>query len=172
MQVLFICQANQCRSALAEGFARKLAGERSPLEPVAFRSCGLMAIAGRGALPQAVRAAAAYGVDLASHEATPFGLDLADWADYLVAMTRAQKRELLMFAPMLRPRAYTLAEFAQETTGRRPAWRDVSDPVGRTDAHFRRCALRIHDALVPVMDALSGIEAPRPGILECLLRPR
>lgn len=157
-----------CRSPLAEGLARKLADERTLPEEMLFRSSGIAAEPGRGAVPQAVQVAARYGVDLSGHETTPLTLGIADWADYLVAATRAQKREILIRIPVLRPRVYTFAEFVGEITGRRPRWRDLLDPVGGSDRDFERCAGTIHEALVSVLDVLAGVELRKRSFLERL----
>lgn len=168
MHTLFVCHANMCRSPLAEGLARKLAGERLLPEEALFRSSGIAAEPGRGAVPQAIQVAAQYGVDLSTHESTPLTLGIADWADYVVAATRAQKRELLVRMPVLRPRIYTFAEFVGEIAGRRPRWQDLIDPVGGSDRDFQRCAASIHDALVSVLDVLAGVQPRERSFLERL----
>lgn len=169
MQILFVCQANMCRSALAEAFGKKLAAERELPEPVSFRSAGLMTADGYSALPEAVEAARRYGVELEVHETTPFMLSVADGADYIVAMTRAQKQEIIRRLPVLRLRTFTLAEFVKEFTGRRPSFRDVEDPVGGPPAHFERCARQIHTALSAALDAMAGMEPRRRTLLDRLL---
>jgi len=169
MHVLFVCHANMCRSALAEGMAKKLADERSLPEKILFRSSGLAAEPGRGAMPQAIEVAAQYGVDLRAHQTTPLTLGIADWADYMVASTRAQKRELVARLPVLRPRIYTFSEFVGEMTGRRPRWRDILDPVGGSDRDYQRCARLIYDSLVSIFDALSGEQPRKHSFLDRLL---
>jgi len=172
MHVLFVCHANMCRSALAEGLAKKLAEERSLPEKILFRSSGLAAEPGRGAMPQAIKVAAQYGVDLTTHQTTPLTFGVADWADYMVAATRNQKRELIARLPVLRPRIYTFAEFVGEMTGRRPRWRDILDPVGGSEHDYQRCARLIYESLVSVFDALSGVQPRERSFLERLFRSR
>lgn len=154
-----------CRSAIAEGLARKRAEGCSLPEPIEFRSAGLWAKPEMPAIPGAIQAAEDYGVDLRSHQTTVFMLQVADWADYLVTMTRAQKRDAGRRLPMLRPRIYTLAEFVTEMTGRWPLWRDIADPTGHGPKDFQKCARRLDTAFTLILDVLSGQQPRRRGFL-------
>lgn len=153
---------------MAEALARKLAADRGLSERIQFRSAGLWAAEGLEAIDEAVTVAEEYGADLMEHHTEPFRLELAHWADYVIAMTRAQKADILKRLPILRPRVFTFAEWVHEITGRRPRWRDVEDPVGGTAERFRQCAELLHQALSEVMDVLAGRKPRRRGILKRL----
>jgi protein-tyrosine-phosphatase len=84
MKVLFVCVGNTCRSPFAEGLARRLAAERG-LE-VEFASAGEHAIDGDPCPPDAVAAAADYGVDLAGHRATRLTSEQRAAADEVVPL--------------------------------------------------------------------------------------
>lgn len=58
-EVLFLCTGNSCRSQMAEGWARRLWGDR-----LVARSAGLLA---HGLNPHAVRVMAEAGVDISGH---------------------------------------------------------------------------------------------------------
>ena len=166
MHILFVCQANRCRSAMAEAMARKLAAERDFPAGITFRSAGLWTQPGWDALPEAKALGATYGADMEGHETTPFGFEVASRADYVVTMTRSQKAEVLLRLPSLRSSTYTLAEFAREITGRAPRWRDVQDPVGGSRQDYEQCARALHDVLVAILDVLSGKVEPQRGLLQ------
>ncbi|MBI3946456.1 MAG: low molecular weight protein arginine phosphatase [Armatimonadetes bacterium] len=165
MRILFICQANMCRSPMAEALARKLAAEQGLGDRVQFRSAGLWAADGLEAVDEAVTIAEEYGADLRAHHTTPFCLQVAHWADYIIAMTRGQKADIVRRLPILRTRVYTLAEWVREVTGRKPRWRDVEDPVGGTEERFRKCAALLHQALSDVLSVLAGATPRRRGVL-------
>jgi protein-tyrosine-phosphatase len=165
MHILFVCRANMCRSAIAEAICRKMAGERDLPEVITVASCGLNAEEGAEAIPEAVAAAAEFGGDLSNHQATPFMLGVVDRADYIVTMTRSQKREVLWRLPMLSARTFTLAEFVHEQTGRWPRWRDIADPTGGPREGYRKCACLLFNALTDVFDSFIGPLPPPRGFL-------
>jgi protein-tyrosine-phosphatase len=77
-RVAFVCTGNRFRSAMAEAAFRAAAGDL-PVEVVSY---GTLDVGLVGALPQALRAAEAYGLELSGHVARP--LATADLADSLV----------------------------------------------------------------------------------------
>src|SRR5579864_540531 len=77
-RVAFVCTGNRFRSALAETAFRVAARDL----PVDVASYGTLDVGSVGPLPQALRAAEAYGLELSGHVARP--LATADLADSLV----------------------------------------------------------------------------------------
>jgi protein-tyrosine-phosphatase len=71
-RVAFVCTGNRFRSALAEA-AFRAATDARPLEVASY---GILDLGAAPPLPQAVRAAAAYGLEISGHVARP--LDTAD----------------------------------------------------------------------------------------------
>lgn len=69
MRVLFLCTGNSCRSQMAEGWARHLAGERVEASSAGIETHGLN--------PRAVAAMAEAGVDISGH----YSKSLADLGD-------------------------------------------------------------------------------------------
>ena len=63
-RILFLCTGNSCRSQMAEGWARRLHGDRYEVH-----SSGLVA---HGKNAQAIEAMAALGVDIDAQESTAF----------------------------------------------------------------------------------------------------
>ncbi len=62
--LLILCTGNSCRSQMAEGLARSIAGMIAPDHPVRVESAGVEA---HGLNPRAVRAMAAIDIDIADH---------------------------------------------------------------------------------------------------------
>jgi len=74
-RVAFVCTGNRFRSALAEAAFRAATGGL-PLEVSSF---GILDLGSLGPLPQAVRAAEAFGLEISAHVARPLaGEDLAE----------------------------------------------------------------------------------------------
>lgn len=76
--VLFLCTGNSCRSQMAEGYARQLAGESLDV-----LSAGIEA---HGQNPRAVQVMAEDGVDISAQESTRLTDDMLRRADLLVTV--------------------------------------------------------------------------------------
>ena len=87
--ILFVCHGNICRSPLAAALLRRALTQKK----VGVASAGFMG-PGRPAPPEAVAAAAHYGVDLSAHRSQLLTADHARGADLIVVMDPSQRREI------------------------------------------------------------------------------
>ena len=78
MRLLFLCTGNSCRSQMAEGFARHLAGDRAEIV-----SAGIEA---HGKNPRAIAAMAEVGIDISGQESTRLTDDLLVGCDLVVTV--------------------------------------------------------------------------------------
>ena len=76
--ILFLCTGNSCRSQMAEGFARHLAGERAEI-----LSAGIEA---HGKNPRAIAAMAEVGLDISNQESTRVTDDMLANTDLVVTV--------------------------------------------------------------------------------------
>jgi protein-tyrosine-phosphatase len=93
MRILFVCTGNTCRSAMAQGIARRVAAERA-LSDVVIESAGTGAnpfppgtpMPELGASDGAILVALEHGIDLGNHRARPLTREVVEWADLMLAM--------------------------------------------------------------------------------------
>jgi arsenate reductase len=78
MNILFLCTGNSCRSQIAEGWARQMAGD-------AFRALSA-GIEAHGKNPRAIAVMAEAGVDISAQESTRLTDEMLAEADYLVTV--------------------------------------------------------------------------------------
>lgn len=78
MRILFLCTGNSCRSQMAEGFARQLAGDRAEI-----LSAGIEA---HGKNPRAISAMAEIDIDISGQESTRLTDDLLAGCDLVVTV--------------------------------------------------------------------------------------
>jgi protein-tyrosine phosphatase len=119
VRLLFVCTGNVCRSPLAErlalAWARKsLGGAVAGLE---LLSAGLQAPEGRPMDPRSAAVLTRLGGDPAGARATPFVPAVAETADLVLTMTRAQRRAVLETVPRGLRRTFTLLEAADLMDG-------------------------------------------------------
>ncbi|MFB8146076.1 low molecular weight phosphatase family protein [Microbacterium sp. NPDC056003] len=108
--VLFVCQANRCRSPYAAEIMRLLADDSLDIH-----SGGLMA-GGHRMPPAGVQTGAHLGIDFSSHRSRE--LDRGDLGgfDVILTMARAQSRELAADDAHVTHRIFTVKQFARWLT--------------------------------------------------------
>lgn len=184
-EVLFVCTANQARSPLAAVLLERELERRSLADQVVVRSAGLHVSAGQGALPDVVRAAAAFGLQLDAHQARPVDRGQVDSADLIITFTAAHRQELNRRWRGSVHRTFTLLELdrllvaqravstddepqeplrdrAHRLSGLRP-WvhrpvdpEDVVDPAGDPSRMVPKVARQLDDVVQRVAAGLFG----------------
>jgi len=77
-RILFLCTGNSCRSQMAEGWTRHLAGDW-----LEVKSAGIEA---HGKNPLAISVMADAGIDISGQESTRLAPEMLDWADIIVTL--------------------------------------------------------------------------------------
>lgn len=134
-RLVFVCHGNICRSAYAEAAARRLGA--------ATASFGLSATAGAPAHPPVIAAAAARGIDLAVHRATPLGDFVPAPGDLFLVM------EVRQLARLRRDQRFRDA--AMDLLGRHAGTPHIHDPYELSDAYLETCLNRIDRAVAALV---------------------
>lgn len=148
--VLFVCLGNICRSPLAEGVFRHLAGER--------RLACLADSAGTGAWhagnppdARSVAVAAAHGIDISGQRARQVTPQDFHRHGLILAMDRSNLANLERMRPVGSPAA--LALYLHHTLGEE---RDVPDPYYGGRDGFEHVYRLIREASAALADRLEG----------------
>jgi protein-tyrosine phosphatase len=175
--LLFVCQANLCRSPMAERLAR-LRLARDGAMGVDVMSAGTRALEGSPMHPVAMRVLAERGADPADFTSRQVTEKVLDGADLVLTATRHQRAVCVSMVPEMVACTFTLRQFGRMVAAagttldnspdalrdrmRRavaarstlqpvaPEEDDLADPVREPVDAFRRCA----DAIDGVLDHL------------------
>ena len=145
--VLFICTGNVCRSPMAEGLLRHMAGDR-----VKVASAGLGAGHGQPPSAHAIEVLGKDDIDIADIRSQPVSAHLLQQADYIFTMTRDHLDMLLLLFPEMASKT-RLLRFEEAAKGGRA---DVTDPIGGTRATYESCKADIQHALSHVIPLVTG----------------
>lgn len=105
MNVLFVCTGNSCRSQMAEGVLRQLAGDRLGVD-----SAGLEA---HGQNPRAIGVMDELGVNLRGQQSTILADAHLDWADLVVTVCGDADESCPILPPGTRKRHWGLPDPAR-----------------------------------------------------------
>ena len=108
-RILFICTGNTCRSPMAEAFLKGLAHEKGLI--VAVRSAGISTMNGMPVSANSLYALNRRGIQHKG-SSTVLQEEALEWADLVLTMTSAHKRDLLQKHANMMDKTYTLKEFA------------------------------------------------------------
>jgi len=174
--ILVVCTANRCRSPLAAAALQRRVAPRDP--SVAVESSGL-GPGGFPATPPTIDAARVLGLDLSDHRSRTVDRAQIGRAELVLAMERAQVREVVVVDQRAWPRTFTLKELVRRGEGidaRAPdepiaAWLhragagrrpvdvlgtsrddDVADPTLDPLADYEGVARELDDLLARVVD--------------------
>src|SRR5437016_2072849 len=155
--VLFVCTGNICRSPMAEGFFRRLLGNRKDIE---VASAGVHAVRGQPPSMHAIEVCEEEGVDIRELRSQPLTATLVDRATHIFAMTGGHLDTIHMLFPHGAEKAYLLREFEEPGM---TVWRDVPDPIGCSRNVYSLCAATIKNALPTVLSFVEQSELAVPA---------
>lgn len=112
IRVLFVCRANECRSALAESCFRAALRRHGDEGRITVSSAGVRAVPGSPMHPECV-AFVGGGTD---HRSRALTKDMVAESDVVVTMTHAELADVLRLWPKALARAVTLSELARTAT--------------------------------------------------------
>lgn len=137
MNILFLCTGNSCRSQMAEGWARALAGANHDIQ-----SAGIEA---HGKNPRAIAVMREAGLDIAGQESTRLTGEMVSQADIVVTVCGNADENCPVLPAGTRKEHWPLDDPAQAT--------GTEDEIM---AVFRRSRDDIHRRVTELLERLQG----------------
>jgi protein-tyrosine-phosphatase len=137
---------------MAEALFKKILKERGRERDIMVESCGIAAVEGMPASPNAVKVMKEEGIDISSHRARLLSEEILK-ADLILTMTKNHKDYILNKLPETKGRVFVLEEFASGQRGDENV--DISDPYGGDEQTYRRVADEIKEKLKNVLARLE-----------------
>lgn len=149
--ILFLCTGNLCRSPMAAGIARRYLADRLGTEPrdleeAGYRiiSAGTAALTGTPASPEAVRVMKELNIDITSHRSQPLTAELARDADEIFVMSPHHIDAVREVDAAAVARTHMVT----------PDGSEVPDPIGSSEAVYRRVRDKLRDAILERLEEI------------------
>jgi protein-tyrosine phosphatase len=146
--LLFVCSGNTCRSAMAEGIARKILSDKLGMQAdelgkkgINVISAGSFAMVGAPAAQHAVEILRDEGVDLSRHRSKPLTVELIHQADRIYTMSRGHAHAVAALVPSAMEKVTMLNPDG-----------DIQDPVGADMQTYRDVASQLKTLIQKRLD--------------------
>jgi protein-tyrosine phosphatase len=146
--LLVVCEANICRSPMAEGLLRTKLGEA-----IRVRSAGFQAWSGMPADETAIRLLHQRGIDIAAHRALQITRELCIQSDLILVMSSEQRTRLEEKYAFVRGRVFRVCEAAT---------RDVPDPYRQGEPAFLRSLEFIEEGVRDWLERIRKLKRASP----------
>ena len=153
--IIFICNANMCRSPMAEGILKKKCAENG-LSHLHVASMGIHAQEGNSATAFAITVCHEQSINLEAHRSRPLIPNELKISHLIFAMEPVQISYISLFIPQVSDRLFMLAAWPDQR-GKKAT---IPDPIGKPITAYRKTfeLLQRHiDNLLPELIQHYGV---------------
>lgn len=142
-KVLLVCTGNTCRSAMAEGIARKIALEKNA-NNLQFSSAGTGMLEGMPATDYAIQAAAHWDIDISGHRSRGISRELIQDSDLILAMAPEHVQAILSLDKKAASKVFLIKSFPEPFGAHQER---VDDPIGGTLDLYNQTFLELDELI-------------------------
>jgi protein-tyrosine-phosphatase len=142
-EVLLVCTGNTCRSAMAQGIAKKISSEKG-IDQIIFSSAGTSAANGMPATEYAIAASAHWDIDISGHRARTLKPEHVKNADLILVMAPEHARAVLSYDKRAFNKLYLYKGFPEPFN---QSQERVEDPIGGTMEMYNQTFLELEEVM-------------------------
>ncbi|MCX7726553.1 MAG: hypothetical protein N2053_06860 [Chitinispirillaceae bacterium] len=149
MKIVFVCNANMCRSPMAEGIMKKKLFDIG-IKDVSISSMGVYARSGNLPTKLTLTVCKENGIDIEQHRSSPLLPEELKVSDYIFVMELSHYEYLNTFFPQVSDRIYMLGAWPN----RREKKANIPDPIGGNLETYRKVFVKIKECVEKIVKDL------------------
>jgi len=162
MNILFVCTANICRSAMSAAILRKRVMDNGLQSSILVDSAGTEALIESPSEETTVDVCRNHGIDIAAHRGQQITNVMVRDASIILCMAEPHRRIIRGIFPQWERKILLLKEFGMAESPRNPS---VEDPTGRAKKKYEKCFIELEAEITrifPILRELVQQEKIRP----------
>lgn len=155
MNVLFVCTANICRSAMSGAILKKMAAEAGLKENLIVDSAGTEALFEAPPDDTTIAVCERHGINITSHRSQQVTDTMVRDATLVLCMGETHRRIIRGIFPQWETKILLLKEFGQPQL---PSNQSVDDPTGRAKRKYEKCFKELESEITrifPILQTMS-----------------
>jgi|SRR5208283_4451095 len=161
MNILFVCTANICRSAMSAAILRKMLLENGMQSSILVDSAGTEALVESPSEETTIDVCKKHGIDISMHRGQQITNVMVHDASIILCMAETHRRIIRGIFPQWERKILLLKEFGMAETPQHPS---IDDPTGRAKKKYEKCFLELEAEITrifPILKELVQQEKPR-----------
>lgn len=155
MNILFVCTANICRSAMAEGILKKLLTTSKYKQSISVTSAGIEALVSCNPDRKTIEACREHDINVSTHSARQVTKQILLESDLVLCMQKIHQQRIISAYPQFTQIVFLLKEYRHEGPSGDP---DIYDPTGKSKKNYQNCFTEIEKEIIRIT----------PGIIQLL----
>jgi protein-tyrosine-phosphatase len=154
MNVLFVCTANICRSAMSAAIFKKTIAEMGIQDTFIVDSAGTEALVEAPPDDTTTAVCETHDIDITSHRSQQVTDTMIRDASIVLCMAEPHRRIIRGIFPQWESKILMLKEFGQPQL---PANQSVEDPTGRSKKKYDQCFKELESEITRILPILQGM---------------
>jgi len=158
MNILFVCTANICRSAMSAAILKKMVVENGLQSSILIDSAGTEALVESPSEETTIAVCKNHGIDISMHRGQQITNVMVRDASIILCMAEPHRRIIRGIFPQWERKIVLLKEFGLAEAPPHPS---IEDPTGRARRKYEKCFIELEAEITrifPILQELSQHE--------------